>query len=74
MDDNGNPIKKQFHTLYFGDYDPNGRLIDMNLSLDLFSRRDLAIENLKNRDQQPEYVTFRLVSIWLSNYSRLTLR
>jgi hypothetical protein len=36
VDDNGNPIKKQFHILYFGDYDPTGRRIDMNLSLDLF--------------------------------------
>ena len=49
MDDNGNPIKKQFHILYFGDYDPTSRRIDLNLSLDLFSRRDLAIENLKKR-------------------------
>jgi hypothetical protein len=35
VDSDGKAIEKQFHVLYFGDYDPSGRRMDMNISLDL---------------------------------------
>jgi len=34
-DEDGNEITKQFHVLYFGDYDPSGRRMDLNIKLDL---------------------------------------
>lgn len=54
-DDDGNPIKKEFHILYFGDYDPTGRRMDMNMSIDLallkqgYRGRQLEVKSKKLR-------------------------
>lgn len=34
-DKDGNIIEKDFHVLYFGDYDPSGRRMDRNIGVDL---------------------------------------
>ena len=49
-DTEGKLITKQFHVLYFGDYDPLGRRMDLNIKLDLaLANSGLGGQNLRRR-------------------------